>query len=106
METIRVTGGFLCGPCVPVGRHEYRHPLDFAFMNSGLITTTFNDAYIAELFEAYRRDPASVDDSWRQFFDVAQRFAESGAPAAAPGGGPADPVLLKKAAGAAALMQA
>ena len=74
-------------------------------MNSGPVTTTFNDAYIAELFEAYRRDPASVDDSWRQFFDVAQRFADSGAPAAS-GGGPADPVLLKKAAGAAALMQA
>src|ERR1700742_1940512 len=65
----------------PAGRREHRHPLDFAFMNSGPITTTFNDAYIAELFEAYRRDPASVDDSWRQFFDAAQRFAESGAPA-------------------------
>ena len=74
-------------------------------MNSGPITTSVNDAYIAELFEAYRRDPASVDDSWRQFFDVAQRFAESGVPTPA-GGGPADPVLLKKAAGAAALMQA
>jgi 2-oxoglutarate dehydrogenase E1 component len=74
-------------------------------MNSGPVTTTFNDAYIAELFEAYRRDPASVDDSWRQFFDVAQRFADSGTPAVS-GGGPADPVLLKKAAGAAALMQA
>ncbi len=74
-------------------------------MNSGPVTTTFNDAYIAELFEAYRRDPASVDDSWRHFFDVAQRFADSGAPPAS-GGGPADPMLLRKAAGAAALMQA
>lgn len=31
-------------------------------------TTVFNDAYIAETYEAYRRDPASVDESWRQFF--------------------------------------
>jgi 2-oxoglutarate dehydrogenase E1 component len=73
-------------------------------MDSGPITTSFNDAYIAEVYEAYRRDPTSVDDSWRQFFEVAQRFAGGAAPAV--GGGPADPVLLKKAAGAAALMQA
>ena len=53
-------------------------------MSSDPITGVFNDGYITEAYEAYRRDPASVDESWRQFF----RFAESlsGAPApAAPG---------------------
>ena len=50
---------------------------------SGLPTTSaFNDGYIAELYDAYRRDPSSVDESWRQFF----RFAESlGRADAAPG---------------------
>lgn len=36
------------------------------------IASVFNDAYAAEQFEAYRQDPSSVDESWRQFF----RFAE------------------------------
>src|SRR3982751_4683785 len=36
-------------------------------------TTVYNDGYISESYEAYRRDPSSVDESWRQFF----RFAES-----------------------------
>jgi 2-oxoglutarate dehydrogenase E1 component len=67
---------------------------------SGLpITSVFNDGYIAERYESYRRDPASVDESWRQFF----RFAES-----LGGGGvaPSDPALLRKVAGAAALLGA
>ena len=42
-------------------------------MSSDPITGVFNDGYISEAYEAYRRDPASVDESWRQFF----RFAES-----------------------------
>jgi 2-oxoglutarate dehydrogenase E1 component len=41
-------------------------------MSSDPITSVFNDGYIAEVFESYRRDPSSVDESWRQFF----RFAE------------------------------
>ncbi|HVH38519.1 MAG TPA: 2-oxoglutarate dehydrogenase E1 component [Gemmatimonadaceae bacterium] len=41
-------------------------------MSNEPIASVFNDAYAAEQFEAYRRDPASVDESWRQFF----RFAE------------------------------
>ena len=36
------------------------------------IASVFNDAYAAEMFEVYRRDPSAVDESWRQFF----RFAE------------------------------
>ena len=38
-------------------------------------TTVFNDGYIAETYEAYRRDPASVDESWRQFFRIAEALA-------------------------------
>jgi 2-oxoglutarate dehydrogenase E1 component len=72
------------------------------------ITSVFNDGYIAEVYESYRLDPASVDESWRQFF----RFAESlraiapSAPEAGAGGAPAavDPDLLRKVAGAAELV--
>jgi 2-oxoglutarate dehydrogenase E1 component len=71
---------------------------------SGLPTTSaFNDGYIAELYDAYRRDPASVDESWRQFF----RFAESlGRADAAPATGTFDSSLLRKTAGAVALIAA
>ncbi|HYV97387.1 MAG TPA: 2-oxoglutarate dehydrogenase E1 component [Gemmatimonadaceae bacterium] len=70
---------------------------------SDTITSPFNDGYIAELFEAYRRDPSSVDESWRQYFRLAEQLA--GAPAtqgAAAAAG--DPDLARKAAGAAGLM--
>jgi 2-oxoglutarate dehydrogenase E1 component len=45
------------------------------------IASVFNDAYIAEQFDNFRRDPDSVDESWRQFFRLA---AEFGGGAAAP----------------------
>jgi 2-oxoglutarate dehydrogenase E1 component len=67
-------------------------------MSTPPIASVFNDAYAAEQFEAYRRDPASVEESWRQFF----RFAEEAmgrAPAAA--GGATDPDHDRKVAGAA-----
>ena len=64
-------------------------------------TTIFNDAYIAEMYEAYRRDPASVEESWRQFFRTAESLT-GGAPA---GGAPAAQ-LLRKTAAAAALVEA
>ena len=64
-------------------------------------TTVFNDGYIAETYEAYRRDPSSVDESWRQFFRTAESLA--GITGAA---GPADGALLRKTAGAAALVDA
>ena len=74
-------------------------------MWSDPITSVFNDGYIAEVYESYRRDPASVDESWRQFF----RFAESlggivkgGAPSAASAGA-IDAALLRKVASAASL---
>src|SRR2546430_13639393 len=79
-------------------------------MSSLPITSAFNDGYIAEAYEAYRRDPASVDESWRQFF----RFAESLSGAAPPAGAPTqpsaagqlDPAFLRDVAGAAELVDA
>ena len=63
-------------------------------------TTVFNDGYIAETYEAYRRDPASVDESWRQFFRTAESLS------GVVGSGAADADLLRKAAGAASLIEA
>jgi len=73
-------------------------------METGPITSVFNDGYIAGLYDDYRRDPQSVDESWRQFF----RFAESlsGAVAPAPGPSSADPEFLRKIASAAKLIDA
>lgn len=78
-------------------------------MSAEPITSVFNDGYVAEAYEAYRRDPTSVDESWRQFF----RFAESLSGAIAPVGPSAtkgeasaiaDSSFLRKAAGAAGLL--
>ena len=53
-------------------------------MSKEPIASVFNDAYAAEMFEAYRQDPTSVDESWRQFFRFAeQAMGNGGAPAAA-----------------------
>ncbi|MFN2637233.1 MAG: 2-oxoglutarate dehydrogenase E1 component [Gemmatimonadaceae bacterium] len=77
-------------------------------MSADPITGVFNDGYIEEAYEAYRRDPASVDESWRQFF----RFAEglSGAPGApataAAVGAPTDERFLRQVASAAKLVDA
>ena len=65
-------------------------------------TTVFNDGYIAETYEAYRRDPSSVDESWRQFF----RTAESLTGITGATGASSDPELLRKTAGAATLIDA
>ncbi len=46
------------------------------------VSSVFNDGYIAEQFEAYRRDPHSVDETWRQIFRLAESLGGS-APAAA-----------------------
>ena len=35
----------------------------FSYLNSS------DSAVIEELMEQYRRDPASVDESWRKFFE-------------------------------------
>ena len=69
---------------------------------SGLpVTSVFNDGYIAERYEQFQRDPASVDESWRQYFRFAERLG--GAPGAA---APASPEILRKVAGAAGLASA
>ncbi|MGH7623922.1 MAG: 2-oxoglutarate dehydrogenase E1 subunit family protein, partial [Gemmatimonadaceae bacterium] len=94
------------------------------------IISAFNDGYVAGLYESFLRDPASVDESWRQFFQFAHSLsgiqpqittagAAAGvtASAAAVGaaaavattglaGATADPAFLRKVAGAAALAQA
>ncbi|HUQ21313.1 MAG TPA: 2-oxoglutarate dehydrogenase E1 component [Gemmatimonadaceae bacterium] len=67
------------------------------------ITSVFNDAYIAEAYESYRRDPASVDESWRQFFRFADSLAgTTGASAPAPS--QVDASSLRKVAAAAGLL--
>src|SRR5271170_744938 len=80
-------------------------------MQSQPITSAFNDGYIAGVYEAYRRDPASVDESWRQYFALAERLVGGGAgaaPAAAAGAVATRPdaALLKIAAGVGAFLQA
>ncbi len=81
-------------------------------MSTSAITSVFNDGIIAEQFERYRRDPASVDETWRQYFRVAESlFATMGAPSAPSPSAPLasavpDNTLLRKAAAAASLQQA
>ncbi|MHB1310853.1 MAG: 2-oxoglutarate dehydrogenase E1 component [Gemmatimonadaceae bacterium] len=61
------------------------------------IASVFNDGYVAEQFEAYRRDPNSVEESWRQYF----RLAESLGGAAPSGGAVNDQEFARKVAGVA-----
>ena len=69
-------------------------------------TTVFNDAYIAEAYERYQRDPSSVDESWRQFFRAAQSLSGAATSGGAATGGAADDALLRRTAGAAELVNA
>jgi 2-oxoglutarate dehydrogenase E1 component len=66
--------------------------------------SVFNDAYIAELYDQFLRDPPSVDENWRQYFRFAQQLAGDAAPAGS--AAPADAQLLRKVAGAAGLVSA
>jgi 2-oxoglutarate dehydrogenase E1 component len=87
-------------------------------MSSNPITGVFNDGYISEAYEAYRRDPASVDESWRQFFRFAESLAGPPPPQRTPGEAPLwtpgeaplagqlDPAFLREIAGAAELVDA
>ena len=70
-------------------------------MSSLPITSVFNDGYIAQAFESFKRDPSSVDESWRQFFRFAAQLAGTDSVS-----GGIDPSLLKKAAAAASLVGA
>jgi 2-oxoglutarate dehydrogenase E1 component len=69
------------------------------------VTSVFNDGYIAEVYESYRRDPASVEESWRQFFRFAESLSGAAIGAAAAEAG-TSAATLRKAAGAAALVDA
>jgi 2-oxoglutarate dehydrogenase E1 component len=85
-------------------------------MSTEPITSVFNDGYVAEAYEAYRRAPASVDESWRQFFRFAESLGTIAAPAAAGAPSIAAPAidartsanldLLRKVAGTAGLFEA
>ena len=65
------------------------------------VTGPFNDGFIAELYEQFRRDPASVEEPWRQYFRFAEQLSGTARPAA-----PSDASLLRKVAGAAGLVSA
>jgi 2-oxoglutarate dehydrogenase E1 component len=69
-----------------------------------ITTSAFNDGYVAEMFEAYRADPSSVDESWRQFFRMAAQFGGAAVTGGAAAAG-ADPDLPRLAAAAASLAQ-
>jgi 2-oxoglutarate dehydrogenase E1 component len=73
---------------------------------SAAITSVFNDGVFAEQFERYRHDPASVDESWRQYFRMAEALLGAPAAPAAGGAGVPDVALLRTAAAAASLQQA
>jgi 2-oxoglutarate dehydrogenase E1 component len=78
-------------------------------MSSDPITGVFNDGYISEVYEAYRRDPASVDESWRQFFRFAESLSGAAAPAASGepvSAGKIDTAFLRDVAAAAELVDA
>jgi 2-oxoglutarate dehydrogenase E1 component len=78
-------------------------------MSNDPITGAYNDALIAEAYEAYRRDPSSVDESWRQFFRFAESIAGATSPAAGAGpsaAGEFDPAFLRDVAAAAELVDA
>ena len=70
-------------------------------MSSLPVTSVFNDGYIAEQYERFRGDPASVDESWRQYFRFAERLSAASTTSA-----PSDAALLRKVAGAASLVGA
>ncbi|MCA2989625.1 2-oxoglutarate dehydrogenase E1 component [Gemmatimonas sp.] len=69
------------------------------------ITSVFNDGVFAEQFERYRRDPASVDETWRQYFRIAESLF-GGSAAASPANQAAGVGVLAKVAAAASLQQA
>ena len=69
-------------------------------MGTPAITSVFNDGYVAEQLEAYRRDPSSVDESWRQFFRLAEQLGGGSA------SGGSDVATMRAVAGAASLIAA
>ncbi len=72
------------------------------------ITGVFNDGYIAQQHERYRSDPHSVEESWRQYFRMAEQISGGVAPelTTTTTSVSAEPTYLRKVAGAAALIDA
>ena len=48
---------------------------------------SINAAYVQELYELYRQDPSSVDESWRRLFAAEDAAAGLGTPTTRPSGG-------------------
>src|SRR5665213_2220390 len=74
-------------------------------MSTEAITSVFNDGYVVEAYDTYRRDPSAVDESWRQFFRFAEQLGGAAGAAGATAGG-ISVETLRVAAGAAALLDA
>ena len=72
------------------------------------IIGVYNDGHVAELFEQFRRDPDSVEESWRQYFRFAAQLSGGAQPesAAAASPGTPDAATLRRVAGAASLLDA
>ncbi len=78
-------------------------------MRASAITGVFNDGVFAEQLERYRQDPASVDESWRQYFRIAESLlggASGGAPQSASSQFAQSADSLRKVAAATSLIQA
>ena len=63
------------------------------------VSSVFNDAYVAELYEAYVHDPSSVDESWRQFFRFAERLGGAAPATSAAAAGVPDQEFARKVVG-------
>src|ERR1017187_7461725 len=63
------------------------------------VSSVFNAAYVAELYEAYVHDPSSVDESWRQFFRFAERLGGAAPATSAAAAGVPDQEFARKVVG-------
>lgn len=70
------------------------------------VSSVFNDGYIAEQLDAYRRDPKSVDESWRQFFRLAESLGGNSVSAGAVGSPADQQEFARKVAGVARYVSA
>ena len=82
------------------------HDRDLCIMSDLRLFHGPNAGYVLELYERYARDPASVDESWRTFFQSAPRIPDEGASAGAPSAGGAPDLDLATVVGAHELAEA
>jgi 2-oxoglutarate dehydrogenase E1 component len=64
-----------------------------------------NDAFIEELYEAFRRDPSSVSSAWRDYFEALEREDDRPPDSIAEGAGPAMDIVGSLPAEAIAYQQ-